>query len=274
MRGYSLADYHVHPDFSFDAEGSVDDYCQKGLAIGLAEICFTTHYDDNPTTPEKERFIRINGQMHPHAIEHFQAYVDAVAEAHEKYYPMGLSVKCGIEVGYYPGCEERVQKLFEKYPFYYKLGSVHEIGEFNVCYRESVEQMSRKLELNDLADRYFDITAKAVDSGLFDSIGHLDMYKKYGLKYYGEDILTIHRGRIEKVFDLMKVKDIGYEINTAAIRKGHAEYYPSMDIINMARKAGVRMLAIGSDAHKPEHLAYDFEMAASVAYELFPYRGE
>ena len=43
-----LIDYHVHPDYSTDAQGTIDEYCRKALEIGLDEICFTTHYEPDP----------------------------------------------------------------------------------------------------------------------------------------------------------------------------------------------------------------------------------
>lgn len=270
--GYSLADYHIHPDFSFDAIGSVDDYCKAAIEKDLSEICFTTHYDTGPAIPEKERMIRINGRMLPHSIENIGFYVDAVSRARETYYPP--LVRCGIEVGYYPGCEEEIGELFRKYSFHYKLGAVHDVGDINICYRDQMEACSSRVKLEDLADEYFSLVKQAVESGLFDAIAHMDIYKRYGLTTYGDDILRIHRGRIEPVFEAMVDADVGLEINTSSLRKGHKEYYPSMEIVNMARKAGVQIVAIGSDAHRPDDLAFDFELAASLAYELFPYCGE
>lgn len=270
--GYSLADFHVHPDFSFDAEGSVDEYCQAAMRMGLGEICFTTHYDSNPVVAEKDRCIKVNGQMLPASIDNLKPYVDAVFEAAEKYYPP--IVRCGIEVGYYPGCEDEISRLFKKYPFYYRLCAVHEVDDYQICYKGHFEEKSKKVRLNELADRYFTLVRQAVESGLFDSIAHIDIYKRYGLQFYGDEVLTIHRGRIEDVFEAMIKNDVGIEINTSALRKGLNEYYPSMEIVNMAHKAGVRILAIGSDAHRPEEIGYDLDAAATVAPELFPYTDE
>jgi histidinol-phosphatase (PHP family) len=270
--GYSLADYHIHPDFSFDATGSIGEYCEAANQKGLGEICFTTHYDTNPAIAEKNRRIKVNGQMLPATIDNLKPYVDAVSEAAEKYYPP--IVRCGIEVGYYPGCEDEISRLFEKYPFYYKLCAIHEVDDIELCYMEQFEEKSKGIKLEVLADKYFKIVDKAATSGLFDTVAHIDIYKKYGLKLYGDDILTIHRGRIESVFNTMSKHEVGLEINTSALRKGHSEYYPSMDIVNMARKTGVRIMALGSDAHRPDEIGYDLEAAASIAPELFPYTDE
>ncbi|MDD4051723.1 MAG: hypothetical protein PHR28_07495, partial [candidate division Zixibacteria bacterium] len=72
----------------------------------------------------------------------------------------------------------------------------------------------------------------------------------------------------------MKANGVGFELNTSAIRHGHPEYYPAMEIVNLARAAGVQLIALGSDAHNPDQMALDFETAATVAYELFPYVDE
>ncbi len=120
----------------------------------------------------------------------------------------------------------------------------------------------------------FEDLIKSAECSLFNVIGHIDMYKKYGVPVYGDEIANIHEGRLDKLFQVMSKNGCGLEINTASIRKGFTEYYPSMAIINAARPAGVRIVAVGSDAHRPDEIACDFEGAMAVAYELLPYRGE
>ncbi len=269
-----IADYHVHSDFSIDAVGSVDEFCESALKKGLVEICFTTHYDTNPAAPYDDSRIRIDGKIIPLSVEAMGRYVEAIADAHEKYYSQGLVVKCGIEVGYYPGCEEHISKLFSIYSFDYKLAAIHELDGVCLCCQNRFENCFSRYTIEKMADDYFQLIIGAVQSRLFDSIAHVDVYKKYGLKYYGDSILTIHRGRIEPVFSAMAENRVGMEINTSSLRRGHTEYYPSMEIINLARSFGVQISGIGSDAHHPDEVAYDFDTAAAIAYELFPYCDE
>ena len=87
-----LADYHVHPDFSIDAVGSVNEFCEAALKRGLAEICFTTHFDSNPQSDGEANYISIKGVHKPATLDNLAYYVEAVEKAHEKYYPAGLSV--------------------------------------------------------------------------------------------------------------------------------------------------------------------------------------
>ncbi|RKX32644.1 MAG: hypothetical protein DRP46_00740 [Candidatus Zixiibacteriota bacterium] len=267
----ALADYHIHPDFSVDAEGSIEDFCLAAREKGLSEICFTTHYDTNPIDSEWGRSIRIDGELKLNSVVNFGHYVRAVETA-QKESPM--VVKCGVEAGYYPGCEDEIEKLIETYPLEYKLGAVHEVGDICICNEESIKRAYGDIPLEKLVEDYFGLVKQMVESGLFDTVAHIDMYKWHGLKYYGDEILTGHRGRIEPAFEAMVKHDVGMEINTAALRKGHTEYYPTMEIVNSARKAGVRIASIGSDAHRPSEVAYDFEVAKMIAYDLFPYCNE
>ncbi|UCD18397.1 MAG: histidinol-phosphatase HisJ family protein [Candidatus Zixiibacteriota bacterium] len=273
-RAYVLADYHVHPDFSIDAVGNIDEHCRAALNKGLAEICFTTHYDNDPKIPAKVRTMRINGELHQLSDKTVKTYLDAVEKAHKKYFPRGLKVSAGIEVGWFPGCEKELTALFSKHAFDYKLVGLHDIGALSFCYHKQAEKCFSRYSPEEFADHYFSLIKDAVDSDLFDSVAHLDVYRRYGQGYYGEPILNIYRGRIEPIFEAMNKSGMGFEINTSAFRHGLDQFYPTMDIVNLARKMGVRVAAIGSDAHRPDDVGGDLDAAAPVAHELFPYCDE
>ncbi len=91
-----LADYHMHCDYSVDAVGSIDDYCMAAISRGLAEICFTTHYDSDFEVDFGDNYINVKGERHRVSVEALQPYVDDVRAAHEKFYQSGLSVRLGL----------------------------------------------------------------------------------------------------------------------------------------------------------------------------------
>lgn len=272
--GYALADYHVHPDYSIDATGTIEEHCAAALQKGLNEICFTTHYDNNHKFDSKIRCIVIDGKPQPYSDANIEKYIEAVRSAHEDFFPLGLAVKAGIEVGYYPGFENEISELFSRHEFDYKLVGVHDIDEVCFCSRREADECFGKYTLNEFADIYFRQLIEVAECGLFDAIAHLDGYRRYGTKFYGEDILGIHQGRIEPVFEAMAKSKTGFEINTSGYRHGLSEFYPTMSIVNLARTFGVQVRAIGSDAHKPEQVGEELEGAAMVAHELFPYTDE
>lgn len=269
-----MADYHVHPDYSFDARGSIDDYCRRAVDINLREICFTTHYDADPSRFEQEGYMIIDGQKAPLSVEAVDHYLKDVKRANDEYMAAGVVVKGGLEFGYFPGCEKVVDELHSKFNLDYRLGAVHSMDEWCVCCKDDAQKLFGRYTLPQLADRYFETLDRCAATGRFNCLAHIDIYRRFGLAYYGEEVMTIHRGRIEKVFETMVRNDVGLELNTSAIRHGHLEYYPGMEIVNMARSAGVPLIALGSDAHHPDQLALDFDAASAVAYELMPYVDE
>ncbi|NMC42809.1 MAG: histidinol-phosphatase HisJ family protein [candidate division Zixibacteria bacterium] len=274
FEGDPIADFHIHPDYSIDAKGSIDDYCRRAFDIGLSEICFTTHYDADPSRADFEGAMVVGGQRVKISDEAVRRYLDDVDRAREEYGRIGLVVRSGMEFGYFPGCDREISRLQSKFPLEYRLGAVHTVGEHCICCKGEAPKLFAKLTVTQLADRYFELLTECAATGLFDCLAHIDAYRRYGLAHYGDEINTVHRGRIEKLFATMQAHGVGYELNTSAIRHGHAEYYPAMEIVNLARAAGVSLITLGSDAHHPDQLALDFETAATVAYELFPYVDE
>lgn len=270
----AVADCHIHPDYSFDAQGTVDEYCRAAFDAGLTEICFTTHFDPFPGRLEKEGYMVINGGREKLSVDSVRHYLDDVARVAEEYGKIGLLVRAGLEFGYYPGCEKLMQDLQKQVELYMRLCGVHLIDDRCICCKEEAAQVFASLSLTQFADRYFALLDQAAGTGLFDCLAHVDVYRRFGRSHYGDEILTIHRGRIEKLFDTMRAHGVGFEVNTSAIRHGLVEYYPTMEIINLAREHGIQLMTLGSDAHKPSDIALDFEAAMSVAYELTPYVDE
>lgn len=262
--GEGLCDYHCHCDFSVDAVGTIDEYCQAALRRNLAELCFTTHYDTNYKVDYSDNYIRIDNKKVQANPDNLQAYVDAVHHAQDAYYPLGLSVKLGLEFGWYENAEKSAEEIKKRYDFDYFLCGTHQLE--NRCFwghgddKGSFDLMS----LDEFAERYFASLTRAAESGLFDTIAHLDYYKRKAYKYYGDEVAEAHLPHLDQLFDALKRTDTGIEINTAAQRHGHDDYYPKIEIINAAKKAGVKVVRIGSDAHHPGQVGYDFEMAAAL----------
>ena len=259
-----LSDYHVHCDYSVDATGTIEEYCEAALRRDLAEICFTTHFDSNPDSDGLVDFIRTDGKDLPTTIENLATYVDHVQRAAEQFYTIGLSVKLGVEFGWYPGCEETVIRLKECYPFDYILCGVHELE--NICFasRKTADQLFEKLSPERAVEEYYREVSAAAATGLFDTIAHAAYYLRYGPQHYGVDMFQMHRPYTQSFFETLMATDTALEINTSGIRHGRSHYYPTMEIINEAKKLGVRVDKLGSDSHHPSQIGLDFEIASAL----------
>ena len=263
-----FSDCHVHPDYSLDATGTIDQYCQRALELGLKEICFTTHYDTDPVRKDEDRFMRIDGKIVPLSEGNVKRYIEDVKRANKIYSPKGLSVKAGLEVDYAPHIEKELRNNLSAFDLDYILGAVHCLDHIAISASKEAESYFRKKSVKQLCREYYKVLRKAVLSGLFDAIAHLDIYRKYGLAFYGEEILTAHRGLVEPVLELMAENDVGMEVNTGLLRKGHKEFSPSLEILNLALKMNVKITAYGSDAHKVEHLGKDIKEAYLLVERL------
>ena len=69
------------------------------------------------------------------------------------------------------------------------------------------------------------------------------------------------------MLELIK-KDKGIEINTSGIRYGLSNPHPNIDIIKRYKQLGGKIITIGSDAHKIEDLAKDFNLVYDILYSL------
>ena len=263
-----LADYHSHCDYSVDATGSIDDYCRAALKRNLAEICFTTHYDVNPRSADGLGKMSVDGEQRPADHEALALYVEDVRLAHERYYPQGLSVVLGVEYTWYRGCEEDVRKLREKFDFDYLLCGVHEIEDICYCCSNMFERCFQRYSLDKMAEIYYGEVVAAAQSKLFNTIAHLDYYRKYGAQYYGPAVHQAHRPFMNELFKALRDSGTALEVNTAARRKGFDSFFPQTDIINAARRAGVDIIHIGSDAHAPEQVGADFEEASVLVPQV------
>ncbi len=259
-----LSDFHVHCDYSVDATGTIEEYCEAALKRELAEICFTTHFDSNPKSDGFANYIRVKGEKKPATPENLAPYVNDVLAAQEKYYPLGLSVKLGLEFGWYAGCEEKVARLKEWYDFEHLLVGVHEIRNLCFCAASTYEKCFAGLSMEQAVEEYYRQVIDAARSGMFTAVAHLDYYRKYGEQFYGKAIHQQYTTYMGEVFAALRDSGTAIEVNTAARRKGLDSFFPSMEMINGAKREGVDVLFLGSDAHAPEQIGYYFEIAAHL----------
>jgi len=261
-RKIELFDCHVHPDYSLDATGSIEEYCQRGLQIGLKGICFTTHYDIDPQRKDIDAFMRIKGKITPLSPEIVQIYLDDIEKARLKYEPLGLRVKAGLEVDYAPQIEEHLREVLSKFRLDYVLGAVHCLEHIAItCSEEAYLYFERKTAQR-LCEDYYSILIPMIESDLFHSIAHLDGFKKYALDYYGEELLDAEREWINPLLQRIKDKKMGIELNTGWFKKGKKSFFPDGAILKAVSDLGIKIVALGSDAHRVEELGLGLKEAA------------
>src|SRR3712207_7964116 len=66
---------------------------------------------------------------------------------------------------------------------------------------------------------YLDQVTRAVETGWFDVIGHLDLPKRYAPKTHRDYDPARYGERLEPIFDAMIERGVGFEINTSGLRQ-------------------------------------------------------
>ncbi|HKL79573.1 MAG TPA: hypothetical protein VJ888_03970, partial [Mobilitalea sp.] len=60
----------------------------------------------------------------------------------------------------------------------------------------------------------------------------------------------------------------GIEVNTAGFKYGLGHPHPKVELLKRYRELGGELITIGSDAHTPEHLCYDFDRISDLLLNL------
>lgn len=263
-----MQDYHVHPDFSHDAEGSVEEFCATAVEVGLDEICFTSHYEPDPVRSHIER-VNVNGRAQAVYSDWPEAYFAAIRAARTKF--PDLVVLAGVEVGYEPGLEGGISDFLHRHEFDFVLGAVHCLGHICLTARDELDRFKDEylsLGPERVAERYFHNVRAAAGSQLFDSLAHLDIYRKYVEPLFDERFGATAASLLPSVLQIVAESGTGIEVNTSALRRGNAEPYPTPSILKLARDAGIRVFTTGSDAHRPADLGKGLEKATELLKAL------
>ncbi|MBM4160108.1 MAG: histidinol-phosphatase HisJ [Ignavibacteria bacterium] len=242
-----ISDYHTHTVLCKHGEGDVEQYILKAIELGFDEVGCSDH------SPMPGNF----DPQHRMSLEqYYSIYAPSVLELAEKYKDR-IVVKRGIEAEFLPGQEQWVGGFVRENGFDFVIGSVHFVSEDG----EEMPLFGREYEgceLEDLYEGYYEAIRASAKSGMFDIIAHVDLIKKFG-----------HRSSkridelIREALKAIKASDLCLEINTSGLRKPERETYPGEGILKIAKELRIP-LTLGSDAHRPEDVGTDFDVAIAL----------
>ncbi|MHA2026644.1 MAG: histidinol-phosphatase [Candidatus Thorarchaeota archaeon] len=258
-----MFDYHIHPNYSIDAEGEVEEFCQAALKAGLKEIAFTTHFDTDRVADDC--YVNVKGKrVDISSSVWFEDYEATIRSAGDKFEESGLEVLLGVEVDCFPEIETSLPERFFSTDFDFILGSVHLIDHIAISASDRAEEVLRKYSLEDLGEKYFSIMLDSIDLGLFDVLAHIDLYRRFGESIYGDAIHDLWKPHISELAAKMKRQSVGFEVNTSSLRRGMNQPMPEERIIHALRKEGVETVTVGSDAHAPQDVGKGIDQALEM----------
>ncbi len=241
-------DYHTHTHFSCDSQATMDEMCQAAVALGLPEMGFADHFD---SVPEDEccGYFRL------------EPWVDDFEACRRQYAGM-LTLRAGIELGEPHVYAAEAKALLAEYPFDYAIGSLHWVG---TDFTFSPDYFQRPAD--EAFRAYFEELEKMTRLGDFDILGHIEVVTRVGYEVYHEYDPARYEDVIRPVLQNCITRGIALELNTSQVRRSSRRLTPAPEILRWYREMGGERVTLGSDAHRPERITQDFDVALAALRE-------
>ncbi len=235
-------DAHLHTDQSPDSSVPIDVYAALAVERGIPEIAITDHVDFDPRDPAFE----------------YSRYDDrerVVRGAAERWAREGVVIRFGAELTYNQRWEADVRDHLARHRYDYVIGSVHDWPE-SPYWPSRIRDWIQGRSLDAIVAPYYAEIIAAARSGLFDTIGHLDVVKRYINADVTVTELDDAPELYEPVLRALVESGTALEVNTSGLRQEVRDTYPSPRIVALYREVGGSGVTIGSDAHRIQHFAF------------------
>ena len=245
------SDFHMHSNFSGDSQAALGHMVHGAVAKGLTTICFTDHNDPS--------FPYLKGEEGMFDLD-TDRYMDSVIQTADLY-KNTIDIRHGVEIGIQSHIYEDLSKYVSKYPFDFVIGSSH------LCLGMDPYQpvFWEGRNLKDGLNVYFeDIRQNVHNFKDYDVYGHLDYIVRYAPTQNKDFRFADYSDILEDILKTIIDSGKGIEVNSAGFRHGLNAPNPCADILKLYRSLGGEILTTGSDAHKPEDIAFGYERLASL----------
>jgi histidinol-phosphatase (PHP family) len=246
----SLVDYHVHTARCGHASGAMERYVERAIQAGLTELGFSDHLFMY-WLPQNQRDPELAMAEWEHDF-----YIQDVERCRSRY-RSDVTIRLATEADFIPGHERRLEQILRSYDWDYVIGSVHFIDAWGFDDSRYISEFAAR-DIDSVYAQYFSLVGASAETGLFDTIGHSDLVKKFGHRPTTDPI-----GWYTELAERLARAGVCAEVNTGGLRKPVNEVYPHLDLLRAYQCAGVPV-TIGSDAHAPNEVAADFAAATEL----------
>lgn len=228
-------DAHLHTDQSPDSAVPIDVYGARAVELGIAEICITDHVDFDPRDPAY-RYTRFTDRER------------TVRAAADRWAKEGVTIRFGAELTYHQRWEEDVRDHLRRHRYDYVIGSVHDWPE-SPYWPSRARGWVEGRSLDEVVAPYYEQIIAAARSGLFDTIGHLDVVRRYLYPMITTADLATRPDLQEPALRALIESGTALEVNSSGLRYPGGETYPSAAVVARFRELGGEHVVVGSDAH-------------------------
>lgn len=265
--------YHTHTDFS-DGDNTLDEMLRHAVDLGWEEMGVSDHLIVHKNITRSVCYDKMVARAHSDiyhsdfkkALPVFQKQAEYFRNTAKKY---PLKVFLGFEVDYftYNGWQEEFEEFISQIDHDYLITGNHfflsadgtETIDIHNYKKLNPEQFEDSFEV--YLRRHYQTLVKAVRSGLFDFLAHLD----YARKVPAHTQYPMIAERLD-VVKALAAQNMACEISTKGLRK-ISDYFPENNILQALVKQKVP-LVISDDAHQINELGYAFDKAETTLENL------
>ncbi|MDL2236212.1 histidinol-phosphatase HisJ family protein [Christensenellaceae bacterium OttesenSCG-928-K19] len=244
-----MFDYHAHSTISFDGRSTMKEMAQAARQKGIAEICFTEHYD-----------LSFPHEDDPQDCD-FDLYKDTLKQTRASMpeYP----IKFGVELGLTPEDLPALRDIVHNHPFDFVIASHHMLDGKDPYYEGFFDGRTVREGQRGYLQEIYD-TLKEFDD--YDVVGHIGYPDKY-LKKNGIDPAVNppfeYRDFPSLIDDILRLvirQGKGIEANTSTYAL-YGRPMPHPTIIRRYAELGGRIITTGSDSHHADQVGRSFNDA-------------
>lgn len=252
-------DYHLHCEFSDDSRERMEAQIERGIEIGLDEMCFTDHVDYGIKKDWSEGNIEWRGGdamssgiagKDPLANVNYPEYFSKLDRMKETYKGQ-IVIRKGLEFGIQTITAEPFKKLYETYrnELDFVLLSMHQVNNLEFWTQDFQRGKTQKEYNEEYYREIYEVQKIFKD---YSVLAHLDLIARYDENgiYPFENV----RDMVAEILKLAIRDGKGIELNTSSWKYGLPDTQPCREILRLYRDLGGTILTIGSDAHTAKQL--------------------
>ncbi len=244
------SNFHSHCIFC-DGRSYPEDFVKFAVARGFRAYGFSSH----APLPFETSWNMTKGDMPEYLAE---------IERLRKKYAGKIELYAGLEIDYLDETYHANIPFFQTLPLDYRIGSLHflpwqkPLAEVNmVCIDGAYDEFRKNVDAHYggdvrlLVKDFFETSARMVEIGGFDIIGHIDKIYMNGSRYPGFDMhARWYKTSFLMLLDLIAEKELIVEVNTKNVkRKGQT--YPHRDTYKHLFERNIPVM-VNSDCHFPD----------------------
>lgn len=268
--------YHTHTNFS-DGRNTVLEMVRQAKKLGFCELGISDHLSIHKNMQKSLSYPlwKQRGNSHifrdnfQNSLSEFQKHCEEIRKISKA---EKIKLYVGFEVDYftYDGWLDELKDFLSQLDYDYVLTGNH------MLFDEKCENIFDLYDLpflysdikiqQEFLHRHFVTIKKAVESGVFKFLAHIDYARKLGDAICAADMFKKEK---QDILAALQKNKVALEISTKGLRKIN-DFYPCQWILAESSELKIPFV-ISDDAHATNELGYKFELAEETLqkYKIF-----